>query len=74
MEVVLYTIGCPKCRVLEAKLKAKGISYTEFTDVDYMVNNGLTTLPYLEVNSTIMDFKQAVDWVNSWEGEDGNNT
>ena len=66
MEVVLYTIGCPKCKVLEKKLQAKGIKYIECTDETYMTENNLTTLPYLGVNGQIMEFKQAIDWVNSY--------
>ena len=66
MEIVLYTIGCPKCRVLEKKLKAKEIKYVECTDEDYMVEHGLTTLPYLSVDGEIMEYKQAVDWVNNY--------
>lgn len=36
MNVVMYSTNCPKCRVLEMKLKAKGIYHSVVTDVDEM--------------------------------------
>ena len=62
--IILYTIDCPKCKVLEQKLKAKDIKYKAFTDVDEMIKKGLSTMPVLEVNGNILDFSAAVKWVN----------
>lgn len=64
MKVILYTTHCPKCSVLEKKLAAKNISYTEITDIDVMTNKGFYAVPILEVDGTIMDFKEANTWVN----------
>lgn len=64
MKVILYTTYCPKCSVLEKKLAAKNISYTEVTDIDVMTKKGFYAVPILEVDGTIMDFKEANTWVN----------
>lgn len=65
MEIVLYSTHCPKCKVLEMKLKQKNLSYTEVDDVDTMLNKGIKAAPYLEVDGELMDFNTAVKWVNN---------
>lgn len=62
--IVLYSTGCPKCKVLEAKLNTKGIQYSTVTDVDLMIAKGLNLMPVLEVNGQLLDFALAVEWVN----------
>ena len=64
MQVILYSTGCPKCKVLKAKLDGKEISYDIISDTSVMVNKGIETVPVLEVNRNMMNFKTAVDWIN----------
>ena len=64
MQVILYSTGCPKCKVLVAKLNAKNIKYNTISDVGIIISKGISTVPVLEVNGTIMDFKTAVEWIN----------
>ena len=64
MQVTLYSTGCPKCKVLVAKLNAKNIKYNTVSDVGIIISKGISTVPVLEVNGTIMDFKTAVEWIN----------
>ena len=68
MDIILYTTHCPQCKVLEKKLIQKGFIYTTIDNIETMVNMGLTATPALSVdgNST-MNFKEAVDWLNSLE-------
>lgn len=63
MEIVLYSTHCPKCRVLESKLKQKGINYEENNDVELMQEKGFVTVPKLEVDGVVYDFKEAVEWI-----------
>lgn len=65
MNIVLYTTFCPKCKVLEKKLQQKDIVYEVVTDIDVMTEKGFMSVPVLEVDGTIMDFKAASDWVNT---------
>ena len=64
MQIILYSTGCPKCKVLVAKLNAKNIKYNTVSDVSIIISKGISTVPVLEVNGTIMDFKTAVEWIN----------
>lgn len=65
LTVVLYSTHCPRCNVLEKKLKQKNISYEEVTDVDIMKEKGYLSVPVLEVDGTSMDFKTAFNYVES---------
>lgn len=64
MNVILYSTGCPKCNVLKKKLDEKGIEYTLINDKNTMINKGFTMVPMLEANEKIMNFKEAMAWVN----------
>lgn len=62
--VVLYTIDCPKCKVLEAKLNNANIKYETVKDVNEMLSKGIKSAPYLEVDGKLMNFNDSVKWVN----------
>jgi glutaredoxin len=64
-EIVLYTTGCPKCRILKAKLDAKGMVYTVCEDVDKMEKLGFTSVPILSVNGNFYDFYDALAYINT---------
>ena len=63
-EVVLYTTHCPKCNILTLKLDKAKIKYTECEDVNIMTSKGLKTAPALEVDGKILEYGEAVKWVN----------
>lgn len=65
MEVILYSTHCPKCVVLEKKLNQKSISYEEVNDVKIIREKGFLSVPMLEVDGEIMDFKTAFNYVES---------
>lgn len=65
--VVFYSTHCPKCNVLEKKLKQANIEYTEINDVGTMLAKGMTSAPNLEVDGKLMGFTEAVEWINSQE-------
>lgn len=69
MKITLFSTHCPKCNVLEKKLKAKNIEYEEVNDVEIMKEKGYLTVPILEVDGESMDFKRAVDWINNLQEE-----
>lgn len=64
MEVVLYSNHCPRCKVLEAKLKQSNIAFVEENNLDKLVELGFQTAPALQVNGELMDFGAAVKWIN----------
>ena len=65
--MILYTIDCPKCKVLEAKLNQKGISYEICKDKNKMIELGIKSAPVLEINGQLYKFKEAVDFINRSE-------
>lgn len=64
MKIVLYSTHCPKCFVLEKKLKQKGICFEEVYDIDVMQSKGFLSAPMLEVDEEIMDFSTANKWIS----------
>lgn len=64
-KIILYTIGCPKCKILEKKLKEKKIKYEEFSNEEEMLKLNITHVPMLKVDKELLDFGQAVKWINN---------
>lgn len=71
-EAVLYTSHCPKCNILQKKLKNKCtpdgrlLSIKICDDPDVIVaETGRMEVPLLKVNGNLMDYLAAVRWVNS---------
>ena len=62
-QVILYEHGCPRCKVIKAKLDQKNIAYELVNDVDVMKAKGFLEAPKLDVNGVIMDFKEAIKWI-----------
>lgn len=67
LTIILYSTHCPRCNVLEKKLKQKNISYEEVNNIGIMKEKGYMSVPVLEVDGMSMDFKIANDWINSQE-------
>ena len=60
----LYSTHCPKCQILKKKMDEKNIEYTEINSIKQMIDMGLTSVPWLEVDGQMMDFNQANKWIN----------
>ena len=65
MNVILYSTGCPRCKILKSKLDDKRIIYSIVNDVDKMLNMGMVVVPVLEVDGVRMSFKEAINWINN---------
>lgn len=63
--LVLYSTGCPKCGILKKKLDERGMQYQENTVVEEMLSLGITSVPVLCVDGQMMDFANAVKWINN---------
>jgi glutaredoxin-related protein len=62
--ITLYSTHCPRCRVLETKLTQKNIEFNVVTDVNKMESLGIQSVPILEVDDKLLNFTDAVAWVN----------
>ena len=65
MKIVLYSTGCPRCNVLETKLKNKGVDFEAIHDTKLMIDKGFDSVPVLEVDGNYMDFGKANEFINS---------
>ena len=67
MNIVLYTIDCPNCLVLEKKLKAKNIEFLKVSDKETIITKGFgdSAFPILEVDGVTMNYKTAISWINN---------
>lgn len=63
--ITVYTTHCPKCKVIETKLKAKNMDYVEVTDMNEIAKLGFQSVPVVKVDGTIMDFAEANQWINN---------
>lgn len=66
--IILYSTGCPKCRILKKKMDEKGIRYYTCTDMERMIELGFVEVPVLEVKGERFGFAEAVKWINQYEG------
>lgn len=68
-EVIFYTTGCPKCKILKKKLDEKDVVYAVNDSVDEMLRLGITQVPMLSIDGQLKNFKESIEWVNNYKGE-----
>ena len=64
----LYSNNCPKCEILESKLKDKNIEFEIINDEEIFRSLNIDKFPVLEVDGNLLQFSEANKWVNSQEG------
>ena len=69
---ILYSTGCPRCKILKKKLSEMGVEYVENNNVDEMLALGFNDVPMLSVDGKLMNFGEAVKWLLSGNGEVAN--
>ena len=62
--IVLFSSGCPKCKVLKQKLDDRKIEYEVSEDFDELIEQNLQTVPVLKVNGEYYQFGEAIKVVN----------
>ena len=62
---ILYSTGCPRCKVLEKKLESKGVAYEKNNSVEEMLSLGITEVPVLNVYGQLLSFSEANEWINN---------
>ena len=65
--IVLYTIGCKNCDILEKKLEAKNIKFLRVSDEETIRAKGFgdSFFPILDVEGVVMNYKTAIQRVNN---------
>ena len=64
MEIVLYSTGCPQCKMLSKVLDSKGIKYVVNNDVADMRRLGISSVPYLSIDGELFDCAESFNWAN----------
>ena len=67
MKIILYSTGCPMCKVLKSKLNIAGVVYEEINDQETMIQKGFKSAPILEVEGKALNFNEAIGWVKNYE-------
>lgn len=62
--VILYSTGCPRCKILKSKLDEKNISYEERTDTEEMQSLGIDKVPVLSIDGKLHSYAEAVKLIN----------
>ena len=62
--IILFSSGCPKCKVLKQKLDDKKIEYEVSEDFDELIAQNLQTVPVLKVDGEYYQFGEAIKVVN----------
>jgi len=65
MSITLYSNGCPKCQVLEEKLREKGIHHSKIQDEKFYKKQGISKLPQLDVDGKFLGYFQAINWMKN---------
>jgi glutaredoxin len=73
MNIILYkSLVCPQCKVIQAKLDKKGISYEMEFDIDKMTAKGIKSIPTLEVDGErITGITNINNWIKVQEDNNG---
>lgn len=62
--VVLYSTGCPRCKMLEQALNRAEIVYDYCDDIDTIASLGVKYVPVLSVNDELLDYAAALGWIH----------
>ena len=65
MKIILYSTGCPRCKVLTTKLNQAGIEYEIENNIEKMLVLGIENVPILSVDGELKEFKEAIDWIGA---------
>lgn len=68
--IVLHSTNCPRCIILEKKLKEKGVEFSLNQDIDRMQELGILSAPTLEIqdedgSNKLLNYVEAIKYVNN---------
>ena len=65
-KMILYTTGCPKCRILEKKLSDKGIGFEKCDDKEAMNSLGIVSVPVVRLDDgRLLGYFEAVQYLSA---------
>ena len=70
MVITLYSTGCPKCQILEKRLKKNNIDFVISNDVDVLIEKGFQSAPVMAVGKLFYDYNSAMNLLKKHENMD----
>lgn len=61
--ILVFSNGCPRCKILKQKLDAANIPYILQDDLDEIMDAGFQTVPILKYKGEYYQFSEAVEFV-----------
>lgn len=70
LEFIVYSTGCPKCKVLLKKLDSAKAKYSVVSDIEELKKLGIKEVPMMRTfdgtnNSKLYNFKESIEIVNN---------
>lgn len=62
-EIILYSTGCPMCKMVEEKFAQKGIKYIKISDPEIIVSKGIKVVPQAEIDGKLLRVKEILNWL-----------
>ena len=62
-KIVLYSTGCPMCKMIEEKFAQKKVQYVKVSDSGIIVSKGITVVPQAEINGKLLRVKEILNWL-----------
>lgn len=64
--ITLYSTNCPKCKVLEQKMKQCEIPFSIQYDIQPLIKMGFLEAPILKINDNeYLNFSDAIKWLKN---------
>lgn len=67
MTITLYSTGCPKCQILEKRLKKNNLDFIISNDVDILIEKGFQSAPVMAVGKLFYDYTSAMNLLKKYE-------
>ena len=58
--MILYSTGCPRCKILKDRLDREGVEYEVCEDIETMQNLGIQSVPVLSAGGKLYTFAEAL--------------
>lgn len=62
--IILYSTGCPKCKILKKLLENSSIEYVENNNEKEMESLGLNSLPAIKLeDNRVLNYQESVKYI-----------
>ena len=76
-QIILYSTGCTRCKLVKQMLDVHHVEYTEITDRQIIEEKDFDSVPVLEADGKCMEYSELLTWLEQnnyyslWEDKDG---